>query len=112
MNIKVHLTEEILQVLEDTLVAACICGLWISDDDSEGSSTLADLVLVSITTDLQVREVRHNKRGLGKGELTLSLKIHLAVLSGSVSLAVNVTCSVDPCLMNLDLGTSDQYNGT
>ena len=55
LNIKVHLAEEIFQVLEDTLVAASIRRLGISDDESEGSPTLTDLVLVSITTDLEVR---------------------------------------------------------
>ena len=58
LNVKVHLTEEILQVLQDTLVAARVCRLGISDEDSEGSSTLADLVLVSITTDLEVNSER------------------------------------------------------
>ena len=65
MNIEIHLTEEVLQVLQDTLVAASICRLGVSDDDSEGSSTLTDLVLVSITTDLEARgEVRNKQRGL------------------------------------------------
>ena len=51
--------------MEDTLVAARICQLRISDDESEGSSTLTDLVLVSITADLEARgEVRNRQRGL------------------------------------------------
>ena len=65
MNIEIHLTEEVLQVLQDTLVAASITRLGISDDDSEGASTLTDLVLVSITTDLEaIEEVRNRQRGL------------------------------------------------
>ena len=44
--------------------------------------------------------------------LTMSLNIHFASFSGSVSFAVKDICSVDPCLMNFDLGTSVQYNGT
>ena len=41
-----------------------------------------------------------------------SLKNHLADWSETVSFDVKETLSVEPCLMNLALGMSDQYRGT